>query len=188
MMIAPTAEPDTADRTELDSYVYAQTIDALLRFIPICAAPFGGDVTRMMVFYGAARSSVGHLNHRNQLRAEAEGGIFPDDLRRAVSVLSISEYLALPYETVRRHVHELVEQKLLERQGSRSFFVSSETMKREGLRDCVKSIAPKMAELATRIHTTIAEKSVDTAGGNWESFLQPRANEPEVRAAIDPVA
>ena len=65
-----------------------------------------------------------------RLAHAAVDGIFPDDLRRSVSILSTANFLGLPYETTRRHVGKLVELGMVERRGSREFFVSSAVLAR----------------------------------------------------------
>ena len=119
-------DPPPADA--LRNFAFGQMLDALLRLGPACAEPFGYDFTRMFVFFAAARASVSHLNHHHCLRADAVKGVFPDELRRPVSILSVSSSLGLPYETVRRHMHRLVEDGWCERVSSREFLVRGETM------------------------------------------------------------
>ncbi len=121
---------------ETQSFLFGQFMDAFLRIAPRCAEAFGGDFTRMLVFYAAARASVAHLNHHNIMRADAEAGAFPDEMRRPVSMLSLAEHLGLPRETVRRHMHALVETGWCERVGSKGFLVRRSTMQSHAVRDC----------------------------------------------------
>lgn len=117
----------------LRSFAFGQMIDALLRVGPACAEPFDHDFTRMFVFFAAARGSVSHLNHRHAVRSDAVQGVFPDEMRRPVSILSVASFLGLPYETVRRHMHKLVEDGWCERVSSREFLVRGETMSGEAM-------------------------------------------------------
>lgn len=125
----PSAPLLTADDDALRSYVYGQALDFFLTLVPVFSLPFGNDFNRTLVFFAAARGSVGHLNHHNRVQSAAAGGVFPDELRRPVSVLSISGYLNLPYETTRRHMHALVAEGWCERVGTSGFLVRGAKMR-----------------------------------------------------------
>ena len=124
---------DAVPAADLRNFAFGQTLDVLLRVGPACAAPFDHDFTRMFVFFAAARGSVSHLNHRHRPRHDAEQGVFPDEMRRPVSILSVASFLGLPYETVRRHMHRLVEDGWCERVSSREFLVRGDTMRGEAM-------------------------------------------------------
>lgn len=132
----------------LRNFAFGQTLDALLRIGPACAEPFDHDFTRMFVFFAAARGSVGHLNHHHCLRSDAVQGVFPDEMRRPVSILSVANFLGLPYETVRRHMHKLVEDGWCERVSSREFLVRGETMRGEVISGLASEIYHVTADYA----------------------------------------
>lgn len=111
-------------------FLFAQNVDYMMNILSEYLELFDGDATTMLIFFTMARTSVDHLNRRNEPRAEAKDGVFPDDLRRPVAVLSIANYLGLPYETTRRHVMKLVTRGFCQRMGSREFLISSETLSR----------------------------------------------------------
>lgn len=150
--VSPTEEAWSA---ALQKYVYGQAIDVLLTLVPVFSSPFGNDITRAMVFFAAARGSVGHLNHHNRVRPDADGGVFPDALRRPVSILSVSDYLGLPYETTRRHMHALVADGWCERVGARGFLVRSATMQKPSMSDMAATSSSVMAEYVTRLAPVI---------------------------------
>jgi len=127
------ATPVTADDVidpQARGYVFARSVDFLINSMKALSAPFEGDVTTALVFHAMSRASVAHMNMRPGVNKAAVDGIFPDDLRRSVSILSTANFLGLPYETTRRHVGKLVELGLVERRGSREFFVSSAVLAR----------------------------------------------------------
>lgn len=109
-------------------FLFAQNVDFILDSLALFKEHFDGDFTSMLIFFTMARASVGHLNREKVPRAEATSGVFPDDLRRPVAILSISDYLGLPYETTRRHVMKLVDRGYCHRRGSREFLISANTL------------------------------------------------------------
>ncbi len=128
-----TATPVSADDAidpQRRGYVFARSVDFLINSMKALSAPFEGDVTTALVFHAMSRASVAHMNMRPGVNKAAVDGIFPDDLRRSVSILSTANFLGLPYETTRRHVGKLVELGMVERRGSREFFVSSAVLSR----------------------------------------------------------
>lgn len=127
------ATPVTVDDVidpQARGYVFARSVDFLINSMKALSAPFEGDVTTALVFHAMSRASVAHMNMRPGVNKAAVDGIFPDDLRRSVSILSTANFLGLPYETTRRHVGKLVELGMVERRGSREFFVSSAVLAR----------------------------------------------------------
>lgn len=129
---------ETQSNLSLDRFVFSQGLDLILNSSAQLASVFGGDLVRALVFFAIVRASVAHLNVRGALSDQAQDGLFPNDLRRPVSVLGVSQFLSVPYETTRRHVLRLVEDGLCRRLGSRQFIVESDVLER-----------PDIVELAT---------------------------------------
>lgn len=123
---------------EILGFLFSQNVDFILNSLTIYLDLFDGDATTMVVFFTMARTSVDHLNRRNVPRQEAANGVFPDALRRPVAVLSIAHYLGMPYETTRRHVMKLVAQGYCQRQGSREFLITAETLQRTEFSDLAR--------------------------------------------------
>jgi len=123
-------DDDKPSDLDVRNFVFSQNIDFVLKSLNAYAQVFEGDSTTMVVFLTMARASVSHLNRRNAISGDAVDGIFPDHLRRPVAVLSIANYLGMPYETTRRHVMKLVEMEYVRRIGSREFLVSREILSR----------------------------------------------------------
>ena len=119
---------------DIEGFLFGQNVDFLLDSLAIFSKLFDGDSTSMLIFFTMARCSVNHLNREKVPRVEATEGVFSDAFRRPVAILSISDYLNLPYETTRRHVMKLVERGLCCRQGSRKFLISAETLSRPEFR------------------------------------------------------
>lgn len=129
---------DPKPNLAVDRFVFSQGLDLILNSSAQLASVFGGDLVRALVFFAIVRASVAHLNVRGALSDQAQDGLFPNDLRRPVSVLGVSQFLSVPYETTRRHVLRLVEDGLCRRLGSRQFIVESDVLER-----------PDIVELAT---------------------------------------
>ena len=147
-------EGEVASR-ERDNYAFGQTLDFSLELMPMLSEPFDFDITRTLVFYALTRASVSHLNHHRKIRDDAVGGIFPNDMRRAVSILSIADFLAMPYETVRRHVHALVAAGWCDRVGSREFIVRSEILSDARLSSKRQTVIDLTKTFVTRMHTEV---------------------------------
>lgn len=111
------------DDASLDRYIASQSFDLMLRIMSMMSNLFDGDPTSALVFISILRGNVQHLNVSNAPRKDAEGGIYPDTLRRPVSIQSVSLSLGVPYETARRHIHKLVSAGYVERRGARGFVV-----------------------------------------------------------------
>jgi len=161
--IDPVAEGARGDPNR-DNYAFAQTLDFGLELMPLLSAPFGFDITRTMVFYALARASVSHLNHHNRPRDEAVDGIFPNDMRRPVSILSIAGFLGMPYETVRRHIHALVADGWCARVGSREFIVLQQTLSDERIASGKPAILEAMRTFVARMRS----EAVSTADGKGD--------------------
>lgn len=118
----------------VSGFLFFHNVGFVMKSIVTYTEIFDGDITSMLIFFAMAQTSVEHLNREKVPRPEATTGIFPDTLRRPVAILSISDYLGLPYETTRRHVMKLVERGLCRRQGSRKFLISEEILSRPEFR------------------------------------------------------
>lgn len=131
----------------------------VLFMVPLLIAQFGGDLTRAVVFWGAARASVGHMNTANRFRPEAGGGVFPDSHRRPISILGLADSLGMPYETVRRHVQRLVTDGLCERTGSREFLIRAEVLERPEMQRLIRRVASRSLEFSERVTRARIEAS-----------------------------
>lgn len=70
------------------------------------AANHGGDFVRAIIVMTIMQANLQHLGRDP---AANDGGSPPDDKLRPISALAIANSLGVPRETVRRHIHRLVE-------------------------------------------------------------------------------
>ena len=135
-----------------EKYLLAQSIDHFLSTAALMARPFGNDHTTMIVFMTVLRASASHLNKDRGVRPEAVSGVFPDTLRRPVSIMAISDITGFPYETTRRHVLKLVDSGHCIRLSSREFSVSEDLL-RDGLfTRMAKENRPLLTKFVDHIH------------------------------------
>jgi hypothetical protein len=82
-------------------------MDYVLRLMRETTATFDGDVMSGLIFLATVRANGQHLADPVQQDFSSKVGVIPDEARRPVSVKSLSDSLGLPYETVRRRLHDL---------------------------------------------------------------------------------
>lgn len=89
--------------------------DYVLRIIDVLTANIG-DLVRGLVFLAVISANTEHFGDEEQ--GTDDGGpasFLPDELRRPVSVATVSARLGVPHETVRRHAARLVEDRYCRR-------------------------------------------------------------------------
>lgn len=138
-----------ADR---ENYLLAQSIDHFLSTAALMARAFDNDHTTMIVFMTILRASVSHLNRDRGVRPEAVSGVFPDTLRRPVSIMAISDLTGFPYETTRRHVLKLVESGHCSRLGSREFIVTEGVLRGGDFTRMATENRPVLVSFVDHIH------------------------------------
>lgn len=144
---APKPDQDLSDPA-LQRYVMRLGVDQFLRMALSFSDLFDGNLLTGLVFLAITQASVQHLNNPPQLNPDAQDGVFPDHLRRPVSVLGIAQFLGLPYETTRRHVMQLVERGYVTKMGSRGVVVPDEVMRRP---DIDRLVAANFASVRTLV-------------------------------------
>lgn len=92
----------------------------LLATIRMFGDLWNGDFLRGLVFTAIWTANVKHFVNTEIVNFQ---GILPDELRRPVSILAISNSLRLPYETVRRHAAALAKDGLCRRVGRQGVIV-----------------------------------------------------------------
>ena len=112
----------------IEKFILGNAVDFMLEIHGVLLPVVEGDYVTLIVFIALLRAGVAPVNAANQPRVEAVDGILPDTLRRPVSVLSISGFLGLPYETTRRHMLKLQQLGLCRRVGSREYLVTSDIL------------------------------------------------------------
>lgn len=102
----------------------------MLETFSACIDIFDGDSTAMLIFFTIFQYSVSRRTNGATLLTSGIEGV-PDALRRTVSILSVADYLGLPYETTRRHVLKLVDRGYCVRKGKREFLIPSAILSRQ---------------------------------------------------------
>jgi hypothetical protein len=100
----PSGGPEPQDKTRLASRLAA---DYLLRSLKMIGDLAEGELVTGLVNLALVQANVSHLDRV----ASGFDGVDtppPDEVRRPVSILSLSASLGLPYETTRRHVAKMV--------------------------------------------------------------------------------
>ncbi len=87
------------------------TADFFLRYADLMAQRFDGSFQRGIIFLAVVQANVAHLSHLSEesLRYAELDSPPPDTVRRPAPINAIASSLSLPYETVRRHIHALIE-------------------------------------------------------------------------------
>ncbi len=95
---------------ELRYFVARKFIDYVLR-ISIDALPVNITLMRGLLFIAVMRENVRHITYDTRLawRYSKEDEPPPDQLRRPVSIRSLSKSLHLPYTTISRHVRGMID-------------------------------------------------------------------------------
>lgn len=152
------------DDAALDRYIASQSFDLMLRIMSMMSNLFDGDPTSALVFISILRGNVQHLNVSNAPRKDAEGGVYPDTLRRPVSIQSVSLSLGVPYETARRHIHKLVSAGYVERRGARGFVVPERVPSSSEITQISVATAAAARAVAARVtkHTTDLHSKEDS--------------------------
>lgn len=117
----------------------------LLEGVRLLGDYWNGDVLRALVFTALWTANVKHVTNTAPAASQT---VLPDELRKPVSVLAISDSLRLPYETVRRHVAALEQEGLCHRVGRQGWVVLAATHR-------------KFASRAVRTHDLLVSLLVD---------------------------
>jgi DNA-binding transcriptional regulator YhcF (GntR family) len=104
--------------------VATATTGRLLDGMRLLGDHWNGDVLRALVFTALWTANVKHVTNTAPAASQT---VLPDELRKPVSVLAISDSLRLPYETVRRHVAALEKEGICHRVGRQGWIVPGAT-------------------------------------------------------------
>lgn len=110
-------------------YVAKASLDHFLRVVAVLSEVFDGNLLAGVVFLTIARAGVQHLTLTPGPGGPGPDGIYPDELRRPVSVMSVANFLGLSYETTRRHVSLLIERGYCVRVGARGVMAPAEVIR-----------------------------------------------------------
>lgn len=83
--------------------------DYFLRTLSLMAEFHDGDIIKAIVFQCILAANTSHLDQTDEgARFSGVEGPPPDEMRRPVSALAISQALGMPFETTRRYVNRLI--------------------------------------------------------------------------------
>lgn len=139
---------DPAQRTPAqERFLLKLGMDYFLRQMSVLSAPFDGDVLLASTFVAICQASVKHLNEPGLPSPLAVEGVFPDGMRRPVTIASVARTLGLPRETARRYVHRLIASGHCRAVGARGVMVPAEVLRSEPINQLATEHVGAMREL-----------------------------------------
>jgi hypothetical protein len=133
-------------------------VDFMLRLVRLLADLFEGDVTLGLVFVAVAQASTQHLRRTPGYIEEIARGLFPDDLRRPISISSLARSLGIPVETTRRHVIKLVDLGYARRSETGGVLVTADILARPEIQALAAVNAANMEQLIEGLRRTPANR------------------------------
>lgn len=161
--IATTASREASPEAEalsdpsLERYVMRLGMDYFIRTATSFSELFDGNLMTGLVFVAICQSSVQHLNQPLKKNPLAQQGVFPDELRRPVSVLGLAQFLGVPYETTRRHVKQLLELGFVVKADAKGVIVPAAVMRRPEINRVVAANFVHVRQLIAGLHRGASE-------------------------------
>jgi len=149
--------PEDLSDASLQRYVMRLGMDFFLRTATSFSELFDGNLMTGLVFVAICQSSVQHLNHPLKKNPLAEEGVFPDDLRRPVSVLGLAQFLGVPYETTRRHVKQLLDKGYVVKADAKGVIVPAEVIRRPEINRLVAANYVHVRQMIAALHRGASE-------------------------------
>jgi hypothetical protein len=130
--------------------VAAELVEPLLRLLHVARIYCGGDMDKFLVMTVVGLRTIQHPDYRErtpQQLAGAGAGILPS---LGVNGQSVADSLGIPKETVRRKIHELIDQGWIARRDGQLYFTTQ----------AYRDLAPVREEMAA-----LAACYYDVVGG-----------------------
>jgi hypothetical protein len=140
-MDSPAAQPASAPQARSERRERAAvrlTQQFFLRQAELLSGVADGDLLLGLVFIAITTANTAHLAEAPSLEFTELDDVPPDQLRRPISVLALSESLQLPYETTRRYVGRLEALGLARRVGRAGVIVPSDTLEHPSTKERVQ--------------------------------------------------
>jgi hypothetical protein len=121
--------PDLPDE-DLQRLAMRVSVGYFLRFIEILSDVSNHNLVQSVILLAIMGANVGALDTDPEASRKFAGidAVPPDELRRPISIYALAASLGLPYETVRRHVHKMIDQGLCERIGDEGVIVPARVL------------------------------------------------------------
>jgi len=102
----------------------------LLRLLEVHLPVFRNDLTKTAVWIALVCENVRHAFHDKALawKYASPSGPLPDDLRQPVSAMAVAQSVGFPFETTRRHLSQLVQDRLCVRTSRSGFVVDAQVV------------------------------------------------------------
>lgn len=174
-LLGPTLKTDNVELPANVRAIIRVATQSFQRSIAGLAASDGNDLIRVLAFNAIWLGNV--QNAAGTAEAEQAGllDVLPDERRIPVSVLGIANSLRMPYETVRRYSHALLNSGSCVRLPARGLIVPQEVHNRPARLELVQSSRDQIGHLLD---------GLKRAGFDFEPYRRPLAKPEDATANI----
>jgi len=111
------------------------------------------DLIKALVYTAMWTANVKHITHSVTANQQFSGfdNVAPDEMRQPVSVMAISNALRMPYETVRRYVHTLLNEGRVARVDRKGFIVPAAVIGSAAHRNAMRANYPSLMRFLTEL-------------------------------------
>ncbi len=124
-----------------------------LRTLDSMASLVDDDLIKALVYTAMWTSNVKHITDSPTANHQFSNfnAIVPDEMRRPVSVMAISNALRIPYETVRRYVHTLLNEGRCVRVDRKGFIVPAAVLGSVAHRNTMRANYPSLLRFLSEL-------------------------------------